>query len=66
MANAILLIDLLSKMALRFYETVTVLRRAQAEGRDVTDEELASASAAYDTKKAAILERLDNEEGGNG
>lgn len=66
MANVILLIDLLSKMAVRFAETMAVLRRAHVEGRDVTDEELDAASAAYDTKKAEILGRLDAEEGGGG
>jgi hypothetical protein len=62
MGNAILLIDLLAKLAVHFTNGMAVLRQAQSEGRDVTDEELAAASAAYDTKKAAILDRLDAED----
>lgn len=60
MTNALILIDFLSKLALRMAEGFAVLRKAQAEGRDVTKEELDAAGAQYDAKREDVLAHADD------
>lgn len=58
MNNTVLLIDLLiatTNAAVRIQE---LLQRAAAEGRDVTDQELADLRAANDAKSAELLRQL--------
>lgn len=63
MTNALILLDFLIKLGDRFTAGMAVLRKAEAEGRDVTPEELDAASAEYDAKSAALKDRLTSPDG---
>ena len=66
--NAIALAMLLSELMLQFTEVSlnvhTILQRAQAEGRDVSDEELAQIKSARDVAVARFNAALSGQPGG--
>jgi len=56
MTNAILLTELLLQLAIRAADYATLIRKARAEGRDVSDEELVEL-VRHDDEARAELDR---------
>lgn len=58
-ANLVQAIDLLMAVTNASMRLQELLQRAAAEGRDITDEELAAWRAGNDAKSAALIESLE-------
>lgn len=64
MTNAIILTNLLIDLATRAAAAGALIRRAQSEGRDITDAELDQLVAADDAKKAELDAAIARARGG--
>lgn len=59
MSNALVLLQLLLQYAGKFQEVAALLAKATAEGRDVTDDEVASSTVARDAALAKTQATID-------
>ena len=59
MNNYLLITELILQLTQQTLSYATVMRKAQSEGRDVSDEELKEASVRYEAVRAAHLEAIE-------
>ena len=64
MTNALIAIDAILTLLLRGAEVAQLVSKAQAEGRDITDDELMSVVAQNDAARARLVSAIEEKKRG--